>query len=87
MLSPLNTIITRSSFYAIQQQKKTKLKLSNISSVQFIPINMKRSTTITTKYKSVRSTFAHGRDSKKTKRSLKSAAIALIKFESNYSHK
>ena len=57
------------------------------SLVQFIPITMKRSTTITTKYKSVKSIFAHEGDSEKTKRSLKSVATALIKFESNHSHK
>ena len=69
--------------------KFPKLRISSIqfSSVQFIPISMKRSTTITTKYKSVKSIFAHGGDSEKTKRSSKSAATALIKFESNHSHK
>ena len=37
------------------------------------------------KKKSVKSTFAHGGDSEKTKRSMKSAAIVLIKFDSNHS--
>ena len=37
------------------------------------------------KKKSVNSTFAHGGDSEKTKRSMKSAAIVLIKFDSNHS--
>ena len=54
--------------------------MKHFSSVQFIPISMKRSTTKTTNYKSVKSTFAHGGDSEKTKRSSKSAATALIKF-------
>ena len=47
---------------------------------------MKSSSIITTNHKSVKSTFALGGDSKKTKRSMKSAATALIKFDSNYSH-
>ena len=37
------------------------------NSIQFIPISMKRSATITIKYKSVKSIFAHGGDSEKTK--------------------
>ena len=58
-----------------------------LSLVQFsLFMSMKRSSIITTNYKSVKSTFAHGGDSEKTKRSLKSAATALIKFDNNHSH-
>ena len=46
---------------------------------------MKRSSIITTNYETVKSTFAHGEDSEKTQRSLKSAATAVIEFESNHS--
>ena len=47
---------------------------------------MKRMCIMTTNYKSDKSTFVHGGNSKKTKRSSWSAATTLIKFESNHSH-
>ena len=56
----------------------------HFSSVQFISISMKRSCIITTNYRSAKSMFAHGGNSKKTERSSKSGATALIKFESNH---
>ena len=44
---------------------------------------MKRMCIMTTNYKSDKSTFVHGENSKKSKRSSWSAATTLIKFESN----
>ena len=60
------------------------------SSVQFSSVYSHKHEKIkynNNKYKSIKSIFAHEEDIEKTKRSSKSAATALIKFESNHIHK